>query len=297
MALAMGIASAAEVSCPTDPDLIGAKTQAAQEVLDSLKGTVATFGNSLCSGAMVTFKGRSSSAPALVLSAAHCSDRGKVQLPLRTGSMAAPDMGEVLYRASYSRPLTLDTGNSDSPRTCVEADEIVYGTMTGADIVLLRLTETYAEIERRTGVRPFLVAEETAFAAGMLVRMPSSVWQNDRVCQIDATVETLKEHRWSWGPVLRLRAGMSTCAIPHGTSGAPVIRIDTGEIIGVAGTASDASGNACELNNPCEVNSDGSIRPATQEQPYVHFVHMFYRCLDAARNVDLDVAGCGLPKP
>ena len=53
-----------------------------------------------------------------------------------------PDDGEVLYRVSYRRPLTLETGNSDEPRTCVEAAEIIYATMSGADIMLLQVSET-----------------------------------------------------------------------------------------------------------------------------------------------------------
>ena len=48
-----------------------------------------------------------------------------------------------MYRLSDRRPLTLETGNSAAPRTCIETEEIVYGTLTDADILLLRLTETY----------------------------------------------------------------------------------------------------------------------------------------------------------
>jgi hypothetical protein len=90
---------------------------------------------------------------------------------------------------------------------------------------------------------------------------------------------------------------MNSCGIPHGASGAPVIRKDTNEVIGVAGTAGDADGAACELNNPCEINADGSTTAATKEQPYVHFAHKFYSCLYAARDFDLDIPGCFLLKP
>jgi hypothetical protein len=90
---------------------------------------------------------------------------------------------------------------------------------------------------------------------------------------------------------------MNSCGIPHGASGAPVIRKDTNEVIGVAGTAGDADGAACELNNPCEINADGSTTAATKEQPYVHFAHKFYSCLNAARDFDLDIPGCLLLKP
>lgn len=287
----------AQGACDLDSGFTGTKDPGALAMLDRLKGTVAMGGNNVCSGALVTFKGRSSSAEALVLSAAHCADRGSVRIPMRNGSIAMLDSGEVLYRFGYQRPLTLDTGKSDAPRTCVEADQIVYGTLTGGDMMLLRLTESYDDIERRTGVKPLVVSQDTSFPAGLALRIPSSLWQNDRECQVEATVEELREFRWLWGPVLRLRLDEDSCNAPHGVSGAPAIQKDTSEVIGVLGTGSDATGVPCELNNPCEVKPDGGGVAAAKDQNYVHFVHQFYSCLDAARNIDLDAPGCRLPKP
>jgi Trypsin-like peptidase domain len=265
-----------------------------QPILDRLKGTVSMSGKFVCSAALVTLKGRSSSAPALVLSAGHCSDRGTLQIPLRNNSIAAPDVGEVLYRLNDKRPLTLDTGNSSAPRTCIETDEIVYGTLTGSDILLLRLTETYEQIETRAGVRPFLISDNISIPSGTPVRSPSSLFQDDRECVVEETVEKLKEHRWLWGPVMRL--GL-TCDLPHGQSGGPVLRLDSNEVIGVMGTASDGNAAPCELNNPCLVKADGTFSPAVKDQGYAHFVHQLYTCLDSKRNISLDVPGCLLPKP
>ena len=287
----------AQGACDLDSGFTGTKDPGALAMFDRLKGTVAMGGNNVCSGALVTFKGRSRSARALVLTAAHCADRGSVQIPMRNGSIAMLDSGEVLYHFGYQRPLTLDTGKSDAPRTCVEADQIVYGTLTGADIMLLQLTETYDDIERRTGVKPYVVSQDTSFPAGLALRIPSSLWQNDRECQIEATVDKLKESRWLWGPVLRLRLDEHACNAPHGVSGAPAIRTHTSEVIGVLGTGADATGVPCELNNPCEIKPDGTEVTAAKDQNYVHFVHQFYSCLDAARNIDLDATGCLLPKP
>jgi hypothetical protein len=287
----------AQVQCNLASDL-GGKTDANSiGLLERLKGTVAMEGNNTCSGALVTFQGRSSSSPALVLSAGHCSDRGKLRLPLKTGSIAVMAHGEALYRTAYRRPLTLDTGRTDAPRTCIEAEEAVYATLTGGDILLLRLTETYSDIERRTGVTPFVISQDSSFSPGLAIRMPSSLWQTDRECQVEATVEKLQEYGWLWGPVLRLRVDMDTCIAPHGVSGAPVIRKDTKEVIGVMGTVSDASAGPCELNNPCEVGADGSVQATPKDQNYMHFVHQLYACLDASRSLDLAVPGCPLAKP
>ena len=233
----------AQPSCKLDSDLTGKKDRMSLELLERLKGTVAFGGNNVCSGALATFKGRSRSARAYVLSAAHCVDRGRLQISMRSGAaIAALDDGEVMYRTDYRRSLTLDTGKSDEPRTCIETDQVVYGTLTGGDIMLLRLTETYEEIERRTGVKPFIVSQDAIFAAGLAVRMPSSLWQTDRECLVEGTVEKVKEFKWVWGPVVRLRVDEDTCIAPAGVSGAPAIRKETGEVIGVFGTSGDSAG-------------------------------------------------------
>src|SRR5262249_33797545 len=109
----------AQEACDTRSEFKGETDPAVLGILADLKGTVAMRGNSVCSGALVTFKGRNSSARALVLSAGHCADRGSVQIPLREKSMAVLDDGEVLYGAAYQRSLTLDTGKSEEPRMCV----------------------------------------------------------------------------------------------------------------------------------------------------------------------------------
>lgn len=291
-------AAQAQPSCKLDSDLAGKQDPMSLELLDRLKGTVAFGGNNVCSGALATFKGRSGSARAYVLSAAHCVDRGRLQIPMRSGAaIAALDDGEVLYRADYRQPLTLDTGKSDEPRTCIEADQVVYGTLTGSDIMLLQLTETYEDIERRTGVKPFVVSQDALFTVGLAVRMPSSLWQTDRECLVEGTAEKVKEFKWIWGPVMRLRVDEDTCIAPAGVSGAPAIRKETGEVIGVFGTSGDIAGADCELNNPCEVKPDGSLVRAAKDQNYVHFAHQFYSCLDAARDVDLSTPGCSLPRP
>ena len=297
LVLAMaGTSAQGQPSCNTDSDFKGSKDPAEIAVLQSLKGTVALGGKSRCSAALVTFLGRSASAKALVLSAGHCSEQGKADVTVGKNALSMPDHGEVLYRVSSGRALTLETGNPDEPRTCVQEEEITYGTMTGADIMLMQISETYEQIAHRTGVRPFLVSQEKAFSPGLALRVPSARWQNDRACEVDATVETLKEARWLWGPVLRIRIG-DTCGTPHGASGSPGIRKDTSEVIGVFGTASDGDAAPCEMNNSCEVASDGSTKVSVRGQGYFHFVHNFYTCLDVNRNVDLAVPGCLLPKP
>jgi len=215
--LGFAITSArAQSVCDLRSAFKGSNEPAVVKILGRLKGAVAMHGVGACSGALVTFKGRGKATRALVLSAGHCANRGSVQIPLGQRSIAMLDMGEVLYRAEYRRTLTLKTGNSEEPRTCAEADQVVYETLTGADVLLLRLTETYEEIERRVGVKPLIVSEDTAFPAGLAVRMPSAFWQNDRACQVGVTVEKVNESRWIWGPLLRLYPQLLPKLLPSG---------------------------------------------------------------------------------
>ena len=170
--LGVGAALAQETACNTTSQFNDPKFQ---PILDRLKGAVSMSGKFVCSAAFVTFKGRSSATKGLVLTAGHCSDRGSIQIPLRDKTISAPDAGEVLYRLNDKRQLTLETGNRAVPRTCAETDEIVYGTLTGADLLLLRLTETYDQIEARTGVKAFTIAEDAVIPNGTPVRSPSSL--------------------------------------------------------------------------------------------------------------------------
>ena len=67
--------------------------------------------------------------------------------------------------------------------------------------------------------------------------------------------------------------------------------------IGVFGTSGHSVGADCEQNNPCEVKPEGGLVRAPKNQNYAHFVHQFYSCLDAGRDIDLATPGCPLPRP
>jgi hypothetical protein len=262
---------------------------------DYLKGMVALTRGLRCSGALVTFKGRVGSAAGLVLTNGHCSGRGTVRIKLKSGAdaaMLAP--GEVLRSETYLQHLTLATGNSTEPNVCVQAQEIVYGTMTDGDVMLIKLIETYDQIAARTGVNPFVISGDPSFPVGLLVRVPSLLFPHDRECEVDATVVQIKEVGWRWGPVLRLSRG---CEFEHGVSGAPIIRRDTNEIIAVFSTVNDGDARPCDLNNPCEIESESALPAAKKGRGYGHLLHKIYTCLNPAHNFDLDEPGCQLNKP
>jgi hypothetical protein len=263
--------------------------------LEYLKGMIALSRGLRCSGALVTFKGRAGSADGLVLTNGHCSGHGRETITLSSGGTASMlGEGEILHQVTDLGHMTLITGNGSEPRVCVRAREIVYGTMTEADMMLFRLVETYDEIAARTGVKPFVISSDTTFPVGLSVSVPSAPFPEDRDCEVEATVTRLKEHKWQWGPLLRLSRG---CDFKHGVSGAPIIRRDTKEVIAVFSTANDGNAAPCELNNPCELESEGASPVVKQGHGYGHFLHKLYTCLNPAQNLDLDVPGCLLAKP
>ena len=106
--LIVGHASAqGQPQCTTTSDFKGSTEPGELRVLQSLKGAVRLGGNTPCSGALVTFAGRSASSPALVLSAGHCSDRGKAEVIVGEKSgHARPGRGALPRRhaaAAHSR--------------------------------------------------------------------------------------------------------------------------------------------------------------------------------------------------
>jgi len=293
IALLVGVAQAQELPGAKDPtplrcNLASRLSGPDDPLLNRLKGAAEFFA---CSASFVTLKGRSKSERGLILTSGHCVGRGTASL-LRRFVVPAP--GEVLRHLEERRSFTLDTGNAAAPRACLSADELMYATMTDLDIAIYRLTETYEEIEGRTGTTPLMIAADGRIPAGTKVRLPSALHQTDTTCSTGGTVPKLREMRWTFGPVLRLT---TDCNARRGSSGSPVIREDTSEVIGVLSTGYVADGAPCEIMNPCEIDEKGVVSVAEKGQAYANFVHQLYACFDSRGNFDLTAADCSLPKP
>jgi hypothetical protein len=183
---------------------------------------------------------------------------------------------------------------SAEPRTCIASDQLIYATMTETDISIHELTETYEEIERRTGVAPLTIANESEFPNATPVENPSALKQRNWTCEIDGLAPKLKEFRWSWSSVLRLTAA---CEFIAGGSGSPIVLRGTTKVIAIQGTVNFADHAPCEVMNPCEIDAHGAVTPTRKGQSYGHLVHRVYSCLDESSNLDLNAPGCALPKP
>ncbi|GAB7186428.1 putative Ig domain-containing protein [Kitasatospora sp. Ki12] len=237
----------------------------------------ATIALSNCSASLVRYPTSVAGDRALMLTNGHC-------LP------TMPSAGQVIQNVSASRSGTLLDGAGNSLGT-VQADKVLYGTMTGTDVALYQLTDTYGSISSKYGVTA-LTVDDAHPVDGAAMYIPSSYWKQVWNCSVNGFVPTLREDEWTWHDSLRYSSG---CNTTHGTSGSPIVSSASGRIIGINNTGND-DGAMCTLNNPCEVAADGTTK-AVKGQSYGEETYWFTTCLNSSRAIDLNVAGCLLTKP
>jgi hypothetical protein len=244
--------------------------------------TAVTLANTIslsnCSASLVRFPTSVSSDRAMMLTNGHCYEGGFI------------NAGVVLQNRTSTRSGTL-LNSSGRALATVKADRVIYATMTGTDVTLYRLTSTFATLSSRYGATALTIAGAHP-AAATSVAIPSSYWKEIWNCQISSFVPTLREDQWTWHDSLRYDAACDTI---HGTSGSPIVSASTGQIVGINNTGND-DGEMCTLNNPCEVDTNGTTH-AYQGQSYGEETYWFTTCVNASRTIDLTVAGCLLTKP
>ncbi|MGW0394759.1 S1 family peptidase [Streptomyces sp. NPDC003042] len=270
--LLTGVAAApatAAASPATDTDT------AAQAVAVTYAGTVAL---SNCSGSVVRTPGSQPNDPALVLSNGHC---------LETGFPAA---GEVIVNRSSSRTFSLLNAAGSRVAT-LRASKIAYGTMTDTDVSLYQLTKTYAQIQSQYGISA-LTLNDARPVQGSAIKVVSGYWKRTYSCNVDGFAYRLKEGAWTWKDSVRYT---SSCDTIGGTSGSPVIDTTTGKVVAVNNTGNE-DGQRCTDNNPCEVDESGNVT-VRQGINYAQQTYTLVPCIGPGNQIDLNRAGCVLPKP
>ena len=237
----------------------------------------ATIRLSNCSASLVRFPTSVSTDRAMMLTNGHCYEGG---------FLAA---GQVLQNRTSSRRGTLLSPTGAALGT-LTADRVLYATMTGTDITLYRLTRTFASVQSSFGVTARTISASHPVAGDTFV--PSGFFSRVFDCDILTFVPTLREDRWTWHDSIRFADGCGT--IP-GTSGSPVISVATGQLVGINNTANE-SGQSCTLDNPCEVNADGTTT-AVRNRRYGQETYWITTCVTAGRTIDLTLAGCLLTRP
>ena len=253
----------------------GADTSEVRVKAVDFAGTVAL---SNCSGSVVRAPSSQPGDPALVLSNGHCLESG------------FPGPGEVVLDQASTRSFTLLNAAGSGVGT-LRADKIAYGTMTDTDVSLYRLTSTYAQIESSYGIEA-LELDAGRPAQGTAITVASGYWKRTYSCDIDGFAYRLKEGAWTWKDSIRYT---SACETIGGTSGSPVIDDATGKVVAVNNTGNE-DGKRCTDNNPCEVDESGTVT-VREGINYAQQTYGIVPCIGSGNRIDLDRAGCALPKP
>ena len=231
-----------------------------------------------CSGSLIQFSGQPDTALAVVMTNGHC-----VQKP---GGYLNP--GEYWLNKPISRAMKIfDKNMKLFP---IQTTRVLYATMTNTDVTYYELNETYAQIEKRTNIRPFTL-DTVHPVQGQAIDIISGYWDRGYSCNIDGFVPELREGQWTWFDGIRYT---STCDTIGGTSGSPIIARGTRSVIAINNTSNE-SGEMCTLNNPCEVKADGTT-VARQGVRYGEQTFNVYTCLTPDFAFDLSIPGCDLPK-
>lgn len=240
-----------------------------------------------CSASLVKFKGVSDDASAIVLTNGHCTGGKNPLNPFQP--FLKP--GEVHNHVQRNFRMALLDKNA-SQVLSISAVEVIYATMTETDFGLLRLDKTYAELRAAApGIEP-LILSDVHPAAGTKIQIPSGYWKKTYSCTISKFIGELNEGGYIWHDSIRYSD--TGCNVIGGTSGSPILNADTGEIIGINNTTNE-DGKSCEINNPCEQNSDGTV-VVNKGASYGQETYILYQCLDSKGQFDLNMPTCNLPK-
>jgi V8-like Glu-specific endopeptidase len=226
-----------------------------------------------CSGSLIKFSGQPDTSNAYVLTNGHCLGRPFLK------------PGEAVINKVVNRRMKV--ADKKKKFHSVTAKLLVYGTMTGTDAAIYELKETYAEIKNKYGVEPFAFDTQRPII-GMDIDIVSGYWERGYRCHIDAFVFELQEAGWTFTDSIRYSE--PGCDTIGGTSGSPIIQMDTRTVVAINNTGNE-SGNRCTMNNPCEVDDEGNI-DVIKGASYGQQTYQFYSCLTADFRIDTTKAGC-----
>jgi len=232
-----------------------------------------------CSGAIIRFSGMPDSANAIAMTNGHCTGG-------MFGGMIEPN--QMIYNKNVNR--TMNVYNRDRKLQGVTSTKILYGTMTGTDVALYQLKETYQDLQKKN-IDSFLL-DSNRPSLGTSLDIVSGYWDRGYRCHIDAFIFILKEAGWTMNDSIRYSD--TGCDTIGGTSGSPIIETNTRKVIGINNTGNE-SGKKCTMNNPCEVDEAGSINVKTKAS-YGQQTYNIYSCLTVDFRIDLHKPGCTLFK-
>lgn len=199
-----------------------------------------------CSGVIVRAAGSSPVQTAILLTNAHCLDFRS----LSGGPDTLPPPGRYFHeegRAAFLATI-LPTVQSVSGRLGLNPAKLLFASMSGTDLAVLELKETYATLSS-WGVEAIPLAP-AASVPGTPLRIEAGFYNRGFECELGENV-ALREGPYLWPRAFRLGRG---CEIYPGVSGAPVLDTITGRLLGLANTHYSGNGPLCSFHNPCEID-------------------------------------------
>jgi hypothetical protein len=225
-----------------------------------------------CSGFVFTTTDLTLDRPALLMTNGHCLTT------LLGGIVLSP--GEARADRPGSRAVSIV--NDQGVKIKFKTTRLVYATMTGTDMAVYELPLSYRELGQR-GVRPFQLGSTPLLAES--VEVFSGHKNSAHACRVAAITPT-REGGFPFVDSLRLSP---ECRQGNGTSGSPVVRAGTREVVAIANSY-NKNGRACGNNNPCEVNGEHvSVEFGAR---YAQQISGLELCLADFRSQD-----CALTKP
>lgn len=276
VALLLGPVTLANAAIPTPP---APAPDRASPTLLAAADFHAIVALSNCSGSVVRGPRSADNDPAMVLTNGHCSELGM------------PGPGQVVVNRSSQRTFRLLNRSGQSQLGTLRATQIEYSTMTDTDVTLYKLRTSYRQLQTQYGTDALRLSPDHPQVATQ-ISVVSGYWRRIYSCKVDGFVYRLREASWTWKDSIRYT---SACNTIGGTSGSPVLDETSGQVVGVNNTGNE-DGGRCTLNNPCEVDENGSIT-VRQGINYAQQIYILTRCLAAGSEIDLSQPGCQLPKP
>ncbi|MBO3130077.1 trypsin-like serine peptidase [Dermatophilus congolensis] len=192
-----------------------------------------------CSGSVVRLSDVDKSSSALVVTNGHC-------MPDR------PGVGEVITNESPRVEMKLVTPQGDKPLT---PKATVLATLTGTDVQVVSLQETYLELENKYGTygKSWSIKKENENSVNSKIFIISGYWREYVNCSLADGGVRLREGEYSFKNATRYSSG---CSTRGGYSGSPVVDSRTQELVAIHSTGVDFSRSKkedCEEGRPCEL--------------------------------------------
>lgn len=228
-----------------------------------------------CSGSLIRFSGQPMTSKALVLTNGHCLGRPFIE------------QGEAII--NKTKRVRMKIADKNMRFHSVKSTRIIYATMTGTDMAIYELTQTYDDIFKKWDIRPLDYVANHPFISTP-IEVVSGYWERGYRCSIDSFIFELREAGWIFTDSIKYTS--DGCDTKGGTSGSPIIEQGTRNVIGINNTGNER-GRECTMNNPCEVDENGNVT-AIEGASYGQQTYQVYSCLRPDFQIDTALDGCML---